>query len=104
MLGTMSEKLTDQQVLDAGLTGWATHDDALHVRFDTGDFAKALALVDAIGAVAEELNHHPDLELGWGRVEVHLTSHDVGGITGRDLTLARRIDELATEAGVRASP
>ena len=48
---------------------------------------------DVGGAAAEELNHHPDLHLSWGRVEAITWSHDAGGITERDFTLAARIDQ-----------
>ena len=74
--------------------GWEFRDDALHRSFSTDDFASALDLVDRIGALAEEANHHPDLELGWGRVVVHLTSHDAGGVTERDVALAEQISAL----------
>jgi 4a-hydroxytetrahydrobiopterin dehydratase len=82
--------MTDTETPD----GWERRDDALHRTFKTDDFAGALDLVNRIGALAEEANHHPDLELGWGRVVVHLTSHDAGGVTDRDVALARRIDGL----------
>lgn len=74
--------------------GWERSGDALHRTFGTDDFASALDLVNRIGALAEEANHHPDLELGWGRVAVHLTSHDAGGVTDRDVALAERINAL----------
>ncbi|HET8561977.1 MAG TPA: 4a-hydroxytetrahydrobiopterin dehydratase [Marmoricola sp.] len=74
--------------------GWERSDDALHRSFETKDFATALALVNRIGELAEKANHHPDLELGWGRVVVHLSSHDVGGVTERDVALAQQIDQV----------
>ena len=49
--------------------------------FTTTDFRSAVQLLDAVAVVADELNHHPDVRLGWGRVEFALTSHDVGGVT-----------------------
>ena len=70
--------------------------------FTTADFASAVRLLDAVAVVADELNHHPDVRLGWGRVEFELTSHDVGGVTSRDLELARRIGALAGELGATA--
>jgi 4a-hydroxytetrahydrobiopterin dehydratase len=65
------------------------------------DFATALAFVNSIGAEAEAQGHHPDLALGWGRVEVTLTTHDVGGLSEADFILAARFDRLAAaqEAG-----
>lgn len=94
-----SEKLTGQQVADAELTGWVNVANGLQTRIRTGDFATGLRVVDAIGAAAEELNHHPDLDLRYPHVDVRLSSHDVGGLTDRDVRLARRIGEIAAEAG-----
>jgi len=98
--GGMSTR-SGQQVADAGLHGWVNLLGGLQTRVATPDFATGLALVDAIGAVAEELDHHPDLGLRYRQVDIRLTSHDVGGITDRDLRLARRITELAIAAGLR---
>ena len=78
-------------------------DGGLHASFRTPDFASALALVNAVGAVADELNHHPDASLGWGRATFQLSSHDAGGVTERDLQLAHRIQALADAAGASAA-
>lgn len=96
--------LTYDEVKAAGLADWRWILGALHTRFATGDFATGLALADAIGAAAEEANHHPDLDLRYPFLAVRLVSHDVGGVTDRDLRMARRISELAAEAGVGAAP
>lgn len=86
--------MTAADVADAGLTSWTYLDGAIKREFGTRDFASALTLVNRIGDLAEERNHHPDLELGWGRVVVHLTSHDTGGVTNRDIDMAGAIDSL----------
>lgn len=71
----------------------------LSVRFP--DFAAALGFVDAVGALAEQQDHHPDIDLRWGRVVLAVSSHDVGGITERDLRLARAVSAIVAEhAGV----
>lgn len=98
-----SQTLTASQVAQAGLVGWMHVPGALVTRVGTGDFATGLRLVDAIGAAAEESDHHPDLTLRYTEVDVRLSSHDVGGVTQRDLRMARRIDELAAELGLRSS-
>ena len=67
--------------------------------FTTVDFRSAVRLLDAVAVVADELNHHPDVRLGWGHVEFALSSHDVGGVTARDVELALRIGEIADEFG-----
>lgn len=95
-------RLSEQEVREAGLDDWRQVDDAIMARFRTGDFATGLALVDRIGAAAEEADHHPDLTLTYSEVGVTWSSHDVGGITSRDLDLARRVSELAADAGVSA--
>lgn len=96
--------LSFAQVEEAGLADWRLLYRALQTRYRTGDFAAGLALVTAIGAVAEEMDHHPDLDLRYGHLNIRLWSHDVRGVTGRDIRLARRITELAAQAGVRAAP
>ena len=86
------------------LADWRLLFSALHGRFETGDFATGLRLVEGIGAAAEELDHHPDVDLTYPRVTVRLTSHDVGGVTSRDVELARRISDLAGSLGAKADP
>ena len=94
--------LTAAQVDEAGLTDWRLLHHALQARYRTSDFADALALLNRVAAVAEEMDHHPDLTLRYGQLDIRLWSHDSFGVTGRDIRLARRITELAREAGVRA--
>ena len=75
----------------------------LVVRFETGDFNTGTALVTKIAEAADEANHHPDVDLRYPHVTVSLMSHDVGAITARDIRLARKISELAADAGVGAA-
>ncbi|GIG40408.1 4a-hydroxytetrahydrobiopterin dehydratase [Cellulomonas phragmiteti] len=96
----MATALTGQQIADSGLVGWALVSDGLRTRVVTGGFATGLALVDAIGAAAEQADHHPDLDLRWGHVDVRLWSHDADGVTSRDVELARTVSRLAGEAGL----
>lgn len=95
--------LTPDEITAASLPQWRHAEGALHVTFATGDFATGLALVDRIGEAAEAADHHPDLHLTYPTVSVTLTSHDVGGVTRRDVDMARQIDELAAAAGVEAA-
>src|SRR6478609_2501030 len=97
------QKLTSQQVREAdGLDDWRLLLTGIRARFRTGDFASGLALVDRIGAAAEEADHHPDVSLTYPEVIVTLSSHDVGGITSRDIDLARQISGFAAELGAEA--
>jgi 4a-hydroxytetrahydrobiopterin dehydratase len=77
------------------LAGWRVVDrHHLEKEFRFPDFARALAFTNEAGRVAEELNHHPDILLGWGRAKVMTWSHDAGAITERDWKLAAAIEQL----------
>ena len=99
---TDTDRLSGRDVDGEGLADWRPMFDELHARFRTADFVSALDLVNRIGAAAEDANHHPDLGLHWGRVDVRLSSHDVGGLTQRDVRLARAISAIAAELGATA--
>ena len=94
-------KLTGRQIAAEGLDGWAYLLGGLQTRIRTKDFATGLSVVNAIGAVAEEMNHHPDLTLRYAHVDVRLTSHDERAVTDRDIRLGRAISAIAAAAGVR---
>ncbi|MDO9455641.1 4a-hydroxytetrahydrobiopterin dehydratase [Nocardioides sp.] len=96
--------LTEQDVEGELLADWRMLIDRLHASFDTGDFVTAVRLVDAIALAAEQMDHHPDLDLSYGRLDVRLLSRDVGGVTSRDVVLARTISELALAAGATPHP
>ena len=90
--------LTDEQV-DAELaqrTGWVREGASIVRRFPgRGGFVGSIALVNAIVEPAEEMDHHPDLEISWDTVTVTLSTHSQGGVTEKDLELADTIDALA---------
>jgi 4a-hydroxytetrahydrobiopterin dehydratase len=77
-----------------GLTGWRVEDGALVKTFTFTNFVSAVAFVDRLTFAAEAQNHHPDLEVAWGKVTARLRSHDAGGITARDFRLAAALDGL----------
>jgi 4a-hydroxytetrahydrobiopterin dehydratase len=97
-------KLTRKQVAAERLADWSWLVGAIEARYETGGFATGLELVNRIGAAAEEADHHPDLTLTWPLVHVRLVSHDAGGVTSRDVAMARRISEIAAELGVTPTP
>jgi 4a-hydroxytetrahydrobiopterin dehydratase len=70
------------------------HGRKLFRRFRFKDFAAAFAFTSRVAALAEEEGHHPDLKLGWGYLEVELTTHAIGGLSRNDFILAAKIDEL----------
>ena len=78
-------KLSAAELTEAGLKGWRLTGEALTATFKTRKFSTGLELVNRIGASAEEANHHPDITLTYPHVGVTLSSHDVGGITSRDI-------------------
>lgn len=83
------------EALRSQLSGWTVEAEHHVVReFRFADFAAALQFVNRIGALAEAEGHHPDIELGWGRVGVKLWTHSAGGLTESDFILAAKIDRL----------
>ncbi|OGY88959.1 MAG: hypothetical protein A3B30_04025 [Candidatus Komeilibacteria bacterium RIFCSPLOWO2_01_FULL_52_15] len=76
--------------------GWELAPDGLSIgkRYTFPNFRTALGFVDAIGALAENEGHHPDLTLGWGRVGIELSTHAVKGLSENDFILAYKIDAL----------
>ncbi len=78
-----------------GLGRWERSREVIRKRFTLDDFVGAIDFVNRLVAPAEEMGHHPDLEISWNKVTVSLSTHSQGGITENDLELARRIDELA---------
>jgi 4a-hydroxytetrahydrobiopterin dehydratase len=77
------------------LDGWERVGDTLRKQFDHGDFEGSVNFVNRLTPAAQELNHHPDLELSWATVTVSLTTHSQGGLTENDFVLAGRIDAVA---------
>ena len=81
----------------AQLPHWTiAHEHHVEREFKFPDFATALAFVNRVGAVAEAEGHHPDIELGWGRVAVKIYTHKIDGLTASDFILAAKIDALSS--------
>ena len=91
----MSDRLSRAEFLAVAPAGWTADETVAHARFTTGSFAKGVDLVVEIGRLADEANHHPDVLLRYGDVTVALTTHEVGGLSRRDVALARAIDDTA---------
>ena len=100
----MTENLTRSRVRELQPDGWEVMLGAIEAVYQTGDFATGLAFVNRIGAAAEAADHHPDLTLTYPSVHVKLSSHDVGGVTDRDISLATTITQIAAGMGIVAAP
>lgn len=86
------------------LPGWSVVRGALRGSVEAPSFAAAAALVAAVARLAEQLDHHPDVDLRRTRVAFTCTTRSVGAVTDRDLALAARISAAAEAAGARMSP
>ncbi|WP_120520016.1 4a-hydroxytetrahydrobiopterin dehydratase [Arthrobacter celericrescens] len=88
-----------------GLPDWEYRSGGLVTVYKLPTSAAALELIAAVGRIAEELNHHPDLDWRYNRVFLLFTSHDAGSrLTARDVLAARRCSEAAAAAGATAQP
>ena len=99
------ERLSNQQILDAGLVEWRKLAQALHARYSVPDYVVAAAFLDRVAEVAEADAHHPDLKLTYGAIDVSLCTHDDGfWVTQKDIDMARKISEIAHEKGLAPEP
>ena len=87
-------RLTDAEIEVAvrDLPKWQIEEGKLVRDYAFADFAAAIEFVNKVAAVAERANHHPDIDIRYNQVRLSLISHDSGGLTKRDVTLAARID------------
>lgn len=93
----MDLALTDPEIRDrlASLPGWSHARDALERHYVTEGWPATLMLVNAIGFLCEAADHHPDLQVSWGKLTVRFNTHTVGGVSEKDFELARKVDEVA---------
>ena len=77
------------------LPGWSVAEDLLTRTYQFADFVRAFTFMSAVAMHCERLNHHPEWSNVYGRGEVRLTTHDLGGVTSLDTALARIMEELA---------
>ena len=95
----MSRLLSESEVTArlAELPDWTRADadePSITATYELADFAAALAFVNAVGAAAEERNHHPDIDIRWNTVTLVLSTHSAGGLTAADFDLATTISGL----------
>jgi 4a-hydroxytetrahydrobiopterin dehydratase len=83
----------------AELPGWSVLGGKLHRDFQFADFVHAFGFMATSAIAIEAMNHHPEWFNVWNRVSVDLTTHDAGGITERDIALAKKLSEFAAKLG-----
>jgi 4a-hydroxytetrahydrobiopterin dehydratase len=81
----------------AELPGWKQQGKSIAKQYDLKGFRAAMAFAGTVGELAERADHHPDILIQGHRVTLTLTSHDLGGITDRDLRIARQIEAAAKD-------
>jgi 4a-hydroxytetrahydrobiopterin dehydratase len=90
--------LTQEEIdraLSTALTRWRQEGDAITRSVKAASFMDGIRLVQQVAEVAEDLDHHPDIDIRWTTITFTLSTHAVGGLTSRDLRLASDIDRLA---------
>ncbi len=85
----------------AALPGWTANGAKLHREYRFADFVHAFGFMSTSAIAIEAMNHHPEWFNVWNRVVVDLWTHDTGGITDRDVNLAKKLDELAAKLGAQ---
>jgi 4a-hydroxytetrahydrobiopterin dehydratase len=80
------------------LDDWSGDTSAISRTASLATFPAAIEVVDRVAVVAEELNHHPDIDIRWRTVTFTLSTHSEGGVTDKDITLAKRIDLIVSES------
>jgi 4a-hydroxytetrahydrobiopterin dehydratase len=91
---TYSAEELEAKLKDMGLEGWYLEDGWLRRKFNTDGWPTTLMLVNAVGYLCEAAWHHADLSVTWGKLWVKLQTHSAGGITDKDLSLAKKIEEV----------
>jgi 4a-hydroxytetrahydrobiopterin dehydratase len=97
----MTRLLTDEEISRqlADLPGWRRDGAALAATIKAPDFPTAIRLVDEVADVAEQMNHHPDIDIRWRTTHWHLSTHSEGGVTQSDIELAHRVADAASRMG-----
>ncbi|MEU5671161.1 4a-hydroxytetrahydrobiopterin dehydratase [Micromonospora sp. NPDC047762] len=96
----MADLLTADAVREelSRLPDWSGDSTGIGRTVQLGSFPAAIAVVDRVATVAEELDHHPDIDIRWRTLTFRCVTHSAGGVTHRDIGLARRIDDIVRSA------
>lgn len=92
----MSELLSDDEITSRmkKVPEWELEDAAITRSIEFDEFMEGIDFVDGVAEIAEEAQHHPDIDIRWCTINLKLTTHDQGGLTEADFELAQRIDNL----------
>ena len=90
-------KLSEQEIQEKlkELPGWETREERIEKEFSFDGFLEAIKFVEEVAAIAEEADHHPDIHIFYNKVKIVLSTHDVGGVSEKDITLAGQIEVIA---------
>ena len=96
----MAAVLTEAEIDEAltSLPGWSRDEKAIVADFTFRDFNDALIFVNSVAQAAEQMNHHPDIDIRYNKVLMLLTSHDSGGVTRRDTRMAKQISDIFAQS------
>jgi 4a-hydroxytetrahydrobiopterin dehydratase len=96
----MRQKLSDLEIQRAlaGLAGWSRRGDALVKTYTFPRFSEGITFVTRVAKAADEMDHHPDIDIRYTKVTMSLSTHDAGGITRNDLDLAQKIESASRQA------
>ncbi len=102
----MARLLADDEIAAqlADLPGWRRDGDSLVAAYTSADFPAAVSLVAAVADEAEQMQHHPDIDIRWTTTRWALSTHSAGGLTQLDIELAHRIAAAAGRGGATPSP
>lgn len=93
-------KLPHNELIEAlkRLPSWSGNDEGIERRAELPGFPNAIAVVDRVAVIAEQLNHHPDIDIRWRNLTFRCATHSEGGVTAKDIALAKRIEEVLESA------
>jgi 4a-hydroxytetrahydrobiopterin dehydratase len=100
------EKLSDAEIQThlADVPEWSELNGAIQRTFHVADFVEAMRFVNQVAEAAEAMDHHPDILIRYNKVTLTLSTHDAGGITGKDFRLARQVDALGPASATGSAP
>jgi 4a-hydroxytetrahydrobiopterin dehydratase len=85
---------SDIQYAISDLNGWEFKNNAIHKIFIFESYLNSIAFINRLAEIAEEKNHHPDMVVGWCKIDVAFTSHDQGGVTTACIDMAKKAESV----------